>query len=86
MTHRLVVVVVAQLLEKTGKLPNCIVACVGGGSNAIGTKYLLYWYKSTNTDAEAAAAGLFHPFIGDTSVKIFGVEAGGENQSHPHFR
>lgn len=47
----------AQLMEKTGKLPSCIVACVGGGSNAI---------------------GLFHPFIGDKSVKIFGVEAGGE--------
>jgi hypothetical protein len=50
--------------------------------------YLLNRYKSANTDAGAAAAGLFHPFIGDTSVKIFGVEAGGENQSlwHPHFR
>jgi len=47
----------AQLKEKTGKLPNAIVACVGGGSNAI---------------------GLFHPFIGDKSVKIYGVEAGGE--------
>ncbi len=38
-------------------LPDVIVACVGGGSNAI---------------------GLFHPFIGDASVKIVGVEAGGE--------
>ena len=47
----------ASLLEKTGKLPDAIVACVGGGSNAI---------------------GLFHPFINDKTVKIYGVEAGGE--------
>ena len=47
----------AQLKEKTGKLPDAIVACVGGGSNAI---------------------GLFYPFIKDESVKIYGVEAGGE--------
>ena len=47
----------AQLKEKTGKLPDAIVACVGGGSNAI---------------------GLFYPFIKDKSVKIYGVEAGGE--------
>ena len=46
-----------QCLEMTGKLPDALVACVGGGSNAI---------------------GLFHPFLGDTSVKMFGVEAGGE--------
>ncbi len=42
---------------QAGKLPDVIVACVGGGSNAI---------------------GLFYPFIGDASVKIVGVEAGGE--------
>ncbi|EKX40150.1 hypothetical protein GUITHDRAFT_159960 [Guillardia theta CCMP2712] len=47
----------AQMLEKVGRLPDAIVACVGGGSNAI---------------------GLFHPFVNDKSVKIYGVEAGGE--------
>lgn len=45
-----------QMLEKTGQLPDAIVACVGGGSNAI---------------------GLFHPFLNDTSVAIYGVEAAG---------
>lgn len=45
-----------QMLDKTGQLPDALVACVGGGSNAI---------------------GLFHPFLGDDSVKIYGVEAGG---------
>lgn len=45
-----------QCLAQTGKLPNALVACVGGGSNAI---------------------GLFHPFLADESVKIFGVEAAG---------
>ena len=46
-----------QCLEQTGKLPNALVACVGGGSNAI---------------------GLFHPFLADESVLIYGVEAGGD--------
>jgi tryptophan synthase beta chain len=46
-----------QSLEQTGKLPDALVACVGGGSNAI---------------------GLFHPFLNDESVKMFGVEAGGD--------
>lgn len=46
----------AQCLEMTGKLPNALVACVGGGSNAI---------------------GLFHPFLEDTDVAMYGVEAGG---------
>ena len=45
-----------QSLDQTGKLPDALVACVGGGSNAI---------------------GLFHPFLGDESVKMYGVEAGG---------
>lgn len=40
-----------------GALPEALVACVGGGSNAI---------------------GLFHPFLTDTGVRMFGVEAGGE--------
>ncbi len=46
-----------QMLKKAKKLPNVVVACVGGGSNAI---------------------GMFHPFINDESVKIIGVEAGGD--------
>jgi tryptophan synthase beta chain len=46
----------AQLLEQAGGLPDAVIACVGGGSNAI---------------------GLFYPFIGDTSVQILGIEAGG---------
>lgn len=45
-----------QCLEQTGRLPDALVACVGGGSNAI---------------------GLFHPFLADESVKIYGVEAAG---------
>ena len=47
----------AQILEREGRLPDLLVACVGGGSNAI---------------------GLFHPFLDDASVKMIGVEAGGE--------
>jgi tryptophan synthase len=47
----------AQMLEKAGRLPDAVVACVGGGSNAI---------------------GMFYPFINDTSVKLYGSEAGGE--------
>jgi len=47
----------AQSLSITGKLPNCVVACVGGGSNA---------------------AGIFAPFLDDSSVKLIGVEAAGE--------
>ena len=45
-----------QSLVQTGKLPDALVACVGGGSNAI---------------------GLFHPFLNDRSVALYGVEAGG---------
>ena len=45
-----------QCVELTGELPHALVACVGGGSNAI---------------------GLFHPFLADDTVKMFGVEAGG---------
>ena len=45
-----------QILEREGRLPDAVVACVGGGSNAI---------------------GLFHPFLNDDGVKIFGVEASG---------
>jgi tryptophan synthase beta chain len=53
----------AQVLEAEGRLPDAIVACVGGGSNAI---------------------GLFHPFLADEAVKIFGVEAAGEGMSGRH--
>ncbi|WP_255855438.1 tryptophan synthase subunit beta [Marinobacterium rhizophilum] len=45
-----------QCLDQVGRLPDALVACVGGGSNAI---------------------GLFHPFIEDTDVRMYGVEAGG---------
>lgn len=46
-----------QMLAKRGKLPDAVVACVGGGSNA---------------------AGMFYPFANDPSVKLLGVEAGGD--------
>lgn len=52
-----------QCLEMTGKLPDALVACVGGGSNAI---------------------GLFYPFINDKSVRLYGVEAGGEGLETGH--
>jgi tryptophan synthase beta chain len=45
-----------QCQEQLGRLPDAVVACVGGGSNS---------------------AGIFYPFIGDTSVELIGVEAGG---------
>ncbi len=45
-----------QMIEAEGRLPDAIMACIGGGSNAI---------------------GLFHPFLDDKDVQIFGVEAGG---------
>jgi tryptophan synthase beta chain len=45
-----------QILEMEGRLPDALVACIGGGSNAI---------------------GLFHPFLDDPGVAIYGVEAGG---------
>lgn len=46
----------AQSLDMFGQLPDALVACVGGGSNAI---------------------GLFHPFLNDEQVQMYGVEAGG---------
>jgi tryptophan synthase beta chain len=49
-THR-------QILEQEGRLPDLLIACVGGGSNAI---------------------GLFYPFLEDKSVRMLGIEAGGE--------
>jgi len=50
----------SQILEAEGRLPDALIACVGGGSNAI---------------------GLFHPFLADESVAIFGVEAAGDGMS-----
>ncbi len=46
-----------QMMEQAGRLPDALVACVGGGSNAI---------------------GLFHPFLEDEQVAIYGVEAAGD--------
>ena len=46
-----------QIMEFEGRLPDALVACVGGGSNAM---------------------GLFHPFVDDAEVAMFGVEAAGE--------
>ncbi|NNH01714.1 tryptophan synthase subunit beta [Acinetobacter sp. ANC 5414] len=46
-----------QILLKENKFPDALVACVGGGSNAL---------------------GLMHSFLQDTSIKMFGVEAGGK--------
>jgi len=46
-----------QILAQAGRLPDALVACIGGGSNAM---------------------GLFYPFLDDTEVAMYGVEAGGE--------
>jgi tryptophan synthase beta chain len=46
----------AQMRELEGRLPNSLIACIGGGSNAM---------------------GLFHPFLDDRDVEIYGVEAAG---------
>ena len=45
-----------QMMKAEGRLPNSLIACIGGGSNAM---------------------GLFHPFLDDKDVEIFGVEAAG---------
>ena len=45
-----------QMMEAEGRLPDSLIACIGGGSNAM---------------------GLFHPFLDDTQIEIFGVEAAG---------
>ena len=49
-----------QMLAEYGTLPDAVLACVGGGSNAI---------------------GIFHPFIDDASVRLIGLEAGGDGVS-----
>ena len=51
-----------QLMEAEGRLPDAIIACIGGGSNAM---------------------GLFHPFLDDESVSIYGVEAAGKGILRP---
>jgi len=50
----------AQCLELIGRLPDAVLACVGGGSNAM---------------------GIFHAFVPDESVRLYGFEAGGEGIS-----
>ena len=52
-----------QIVAVEGRLPNTLVACIGGGSNAM---------------------GLFHPFLDDRQVKIYGVEAGGHGLDVPN--
>ncbi|MGH8870273.1 MAG: tryptophan synthase subunit beta [Actinomycetes bacterium] len=52
-----------QTLELTGRLPDAVTACVGGGSNAI---------------------GIFHAFVPDPSVALYGFEAGGESAEEGH--
>ncbi len=52
-----------QCEEQLGRLPDVVVACVGGGSNA---------------------AGMFYPFVSDTSVELVGVEAGGSSRDRGH--
>ena len=46
-----------QMLDQHGRLPDALIACVGGGSNAI---------------------GMFHSFLNDHEVALYGVEAGGD--------
>ncbi len=52
-----------QMQEIEGRLPDSLIACIGGGSNAM---------------------GLFHPFLDDPSVEIFGVEAAGHGLTQLH--
>ncbi|MFN3867887.1 MAG: tryptophan synthase subunit beta, partial [Hyphomicrobiaceae bacterium] len=52
-----------QMMAAEGRLPDTLVACIGGGSNAI---------------------GLFHPFLDDAGIKIYGVEAGGHGLNVPN--
>jgi len=52
-----------QMLDVEGRLPDSLVACIGGGSNAM---------------------GLFHPFLDDPGVEIFGVEAAGHGLTQLH--
>jgi tryptophan synthase beta chain len=49
-----------QMMSAEGRLPDSLIACIGGGSNAM---------------------GLFHPFLDDTQIEIYGVEAAGHGLS-----
>jgi tryptophan synthase beta chain len=51
-----------QVLDLTGRLPDAVMACVGGGSNAI---------------------GIFHAFLDDADVKLYGIEAAGDGVDTP---
>jgi tryptophan synthase beta chain len=51
-----------QVLDLTGRLPDAVTACVGGGSNAM---------------------GIFHAFLDDADVALYGYEAGGEGAETP---
>src|SRR5258706_468579 len=53
----------AQMQEAEGRPPDSLIACIGGGSNAM---------------------GLFHPFLDDPAVEIFGVEAAGHGLTQLH--
>src|SRR5450759_4047861 len=53
----------AQMQEAEGRLPDSLIACIGGGSNAM---------------------GLFHPFLDDPGIEIFGVEAAGHGLTQLH--
>ena len=60
----------AQLMEKEGRLPDCVVACVGGGSNAMGAFYNFIEDKSVKlVDAEAAGRGIDTPDHAATVAK-----------------
>jgi tryptophan synthase beta chain len=52
-----------QMLEEEGRLPDSLIACIGGGSNAM---------------------GLFHPFLDDREIEMFGVEAAGHGLTQLH--
>jgi tryptophan synthase beta chain len=52
-----------QMQEAEGRLPDSLIACIGGGSNAM---------------------GLFHPFLDDTGIAIYGVEAAGHGLDKQH--
>ena len=52
-----------QMLEAEGRLPDSLIACIGGGSNAM---------------------GLFHPFLDDRQIEIYGVEAAGHGLTSGH--
>ena len=53
----------AQMQDAEGRLPDSLIACIGGGSNAM---------------------GLFHPFLDDRGVEIYGVEAAGHGLDKQH--